>query len=204
MSGISSIKQLCEAEFEGRTRYTEWSKRPTPATAAGLWYDLNTAGGNPPAKQWFDAAPLTAQQVKQSTDGGIYHGGPVSAAGFKKYLRMMRISCAAAAPLPLSIMLCDFLLYYPTIDDGVTDPQVMTNNVTLPRYTTGAGVQMMAVTISARTGGQSFTVSYTNQDGVAGRTSEASVQNDGSRRHNHDFFNKYTVRWPSVYCFTVR
>jgi hypothetical protein len=74
-------------------------------------------------------------------------------------------------------MICDYLLYYPTVEEGTTDEQVMTNTQTLPRYTDGAGVQMMAVTISARTGGQSFTVNYTNQDGVAGRVSVAAVEN---------------------------
>jgi hypothetical protein len=40
-------------------------------------YALTGASGNPKAKQWFDAAPLTAQQIKQSTDGGIFHGGGI-------------------------------------------------------------------------------------------------------------------------------
>ena len=46
----------------------------------------------------------------------------------------------------MSIILADYLLYYPTIVDGNTDPQVMNNTVTLPRYTDGKGVMMMAVT----------------------------------------------------------
>jgi hypothetical protein len=53
----------------------------------------------------------------------------------------------------------------------------MDNTITLPRYTTGAGVQMMAVTIAARTGGQSFFVTYTNSAGVPGRTSGTVIQN---------------------------
>lgn len=177
MSGVSSVKQLCEAEFEGRTRYTEWVKNISQATNQGIWFDLTGSAGNPRAKQWFDAAPLTAQQVKQSTDGGIYHGEAVSAAGFRKFLRTVRVGCVSATPLPMTIMLCDYLLYYPTIEDAVTDPQVMDNTITLPRYTTGAGVQMMVVNITARTGGQSFYVTYTNSDGVAGRTSDTVVQN---------------------------
>ena len=53
----------------------------------------------------------------------------------------------------------------------------MDNTVTLPRYTDGKGVQMIAVTTGARTGGQSFTVKYTNQDGVTGRISGTMIQN---------------------------
>jgi hypothetical protein len=177
MSGIRNVKELCEAEWAGRTRYTEWVKNVNQVTTAGIWYDITGSAGNPRAKQWFDAAPLTAQQVKQSTDGGIFHGSNVSGDGFRKFLRSIRSGCSSATPLPCTLWICDYLLYYPTIEEGTTDEQVMTNSLTLPRYTTGADVQMMAVTISSRTGGQSFTVNYTNSAGVSGRTSVAAVQN---------------------------
>jgi hypothetical protein len=77
----------------------------------------------------------------------------------------------------MNAILCDYLLYYPTIDDGTTDEQLMDNTVTLSRYTTGKGVRMIAVTTGARTGGQTFTVKYTNQDGVTGRISQVVTQN---------------------------
>ena len=83
----------------------------------------------------------------------------------------------AATALPMNAILCDYLLYYPTIDDGTTDEQVMDNTVTLSRYADGRGVQMIAVTTGARTGGQTFTVKYTNQDGVTGRVSQVVIQN---------------------------
>lgn len=170
-----NVRTLVDAELDGKTRYSEFVKNVTQVTTAGLWYDLTGAAGNPRAKQWFDSAPLTAAQIRQSTDGGIFHGSNVSTA--TKYLRFLRAACASATPLPMPLILCDYLLYYPTIEDGNTDPQTMDNTVTLPRYTDGVGVQMMAVTISSRTGGQSFTVSYTNSDGVSGRTTPAVVQN---------------------------
>ena len=174
---VASVKDAVDAQLEGRSRTTEWVKNVTQTTTAGVWFDLTGSSGNPRAKQWFDAAPLTAQQIRQSTDGGIFHGSDVGGDGYTKYLRSVRLQCVSATPLPLNVILMDYLLYYPTIEDSVTDPQVMTNTNTLPRYTTGAGVQMMAVTISARTGGQQFTVSYTNQAGVSGRTSGVMTQN---------------------------
>lgn len=170
-----TVRDVVDAENAGKTRFSEFVKTVTQTTTAGVWYDLTGAGGNPRAKQWFDAAPLTAAQIKQSTDGGIFHGASVSPA--LKYLRMLRLACASATPLPMPVILCDALLYYPTIEDGTTDPQMMDNTLTLPRYTDGEGVQMMAVTISSRTGGQSFTVSYTNSDGTAGRTTPDVRQN---------------------------
>lgn len=172
---IGSTRELVDAELAGRSRNYEFVKNVTQVTTAGIWYDLTGSAGNPKAKQWFDAAPLTAQTIAQSTDGGIFHGGNVSPA--EKYLRFMRAACATATPLPMTLILCDYLLYYPSIEDGNTDPQVMDNTIPLSRYADGNGVQMMAVTISARTGGQTFSVSYTNQDGTAGRTSPTVKQN---------------------------
>ena len=172
---VQTIRSIVDAEISGQTRFSEFVKNVNQVTTAGLWYDVSGASGNPRAKQWFDAAPLTAQQIKQSTDGGIYHGH--APANQTKFLRFLRAACASATPLPMSVMLMDFLLYYPSIEDGNTDPQVMDNTSALPRYTSGAGVQMMAVTISSRTGGQSFSVTYTNSDGVAGRVTPLVVQN---------------------------
>ncbi len=172
---IGSTRELVDAELAGRSRNYEFVKNVTQVTTAGIWYDLTGSAGNPKAKQWFDAAPLTAQTIAQSTDGGIFHGGNVTPA--EKYLRFMRAACATATPLPMTLILCDYLLYYPSIEDGNTDPQVMDNTIPLSRYADGNGVQMMAVTISARTGGQTFSVSYTNQDGTAGRTSPTVTQN---------------------------
>lgn len=73
------------------------------------------------------------------------------------------------------LLLADYLLYYPFIDtDAVGELQEMVPSVSLPRYATGAGVQMMAVGQSASSAVGTFTVSYTNQDGVAGRTSQTT------------------------------
>lgn len=173
---VQTIRSIVDAEIDGKTRFSEFVKNINQVTTAGIWYDITGSAGNPKAKQWFDAAPLTAQQIKQSTDGGIYHGHSLNGTA-TKYLRLLRAACASATPLPMSVMLMDFLLYYPSIEDGSTDPQVMDNTLTLPRYTSGSGVQMMAVTISARTGGQSFSVNYTNSEGVAGRVTPNVIQN---------------------------
>lgn len=175
--GVSSNRQLVDAELDGRVRAYEWVKNVNQVTTAGIWYDLTGSSGNPRAKQWFDAAPLVAQQIRQSTDGGVFHGGPVAPEGRSKFLRSMRAQCVTATPLPMTLWMCDYLLYYPSIEDGNVDPQVMDNTLPLPRYESGAGVQMMAVTVSARTGGQKFVVTYTNSDGVTGRTAQTVTQN---------------------------
>jgi hypothetical protein len=170
-----NYRELVDAERAGRENRYAWRKNPSAVTTAGIWYDLATAQGTPKAKNWFDATPLTAAQVSFSADRGMFHGYDVSP--YTKYLRLTTVMANAATALPMGMILCDYLLYYPTIDDSELEPQVMDNTVTLPRYTDGVGVQMMAVTLSARTGGQSFYVTYTNSDGVSGRVSQTVVQN---------------------------
>ena len=83
--GFNGIKDIVDAELAGQVRNYQWRKTPSQVTTAGIWFDLANTSGMPPAKQWFDAAPLTATQIKQSTDKGIYHGQNVAPA--QKYPR---------------------------------------------------------------------------------------------------------------------
>jgi hypothetical protein len=175
MSGLKTIGEIVNCELEGRVRDYIWRKTPSQATTTGIWFDLSMSPGMPTPKYWFDAAPLTARAITQSLDGGLYHGPNVNPS--EKYLRKITTQASAVTALPMTAILCDYLIYYPTIDDGTTDEQVMDNTVTLPRYTDGKGVQMIAVTTGARTGGQSFTVKYTNSDGVADRVTQIVKQN---------------------------
>jgi len=68
-----------------------------------------------------------------------------------------------------------YLGFYGFIDESVLDPQPLDNTLAPTRYADGRGVQMMPVVVAGHTGGQPFTVTYTNQDGVAGRVSESVV-----------------------------
>jgi len=178
MSGFSNIGELVDSELKGQSSNYTWRKTPSQVTTAGLWFDLSMSPGNPRPKYWFDAPPLVAKQISQSEDGGIFHGANKTPA--KKFLNTFTGMTSTATALPVPIILCDYLLYYPSCDDSVTDPQIMDNSVTLPRYTDGDGVQVIAVSVAGRTGGQSFSFSYTNQDGTSGRTSQTVFQNSAS------------------------
>lgn len=175
---ITGINQLVQAELDGKERCYTWSKRPSQTTTAGLWFDLSMSPGRPVPKYWFDAPPGIAKQISYSADGGLEHGGGVSPS--EKYLRLTTGIATAATALPLTMILCDYLLYYPSIDDSVLDEQVMDNTVTLPRYTDGEGVQVIAVSVAGRTGGARFYFTYTNSKGVTGRTSQICYQNNSS------------------------
>lgn len=74
--------------------------------------------------------------------------------------------------LLLPRILCDYLLYYPFVDMSIAggEFQPMVNDTaSLTRYTDGEGVQIMAVEVASQIGSSQFYVTYTNQDGVAGR-----------------------------------
>lgn len=173
---IVRIKDVVDCELEGRTRYYGFNKTPTVATIASIWFDISMSGGNPRPKYWFDATPMVAQVVRQSTDGGIYHGANVSPSAM--YLRQIGGVCANLVSA-INVTLLDYLLYYPSIDEGTTDVQVMDNTNTLTRYTDGKGVQILPVIVGASSSTAQFFVTYTNSDGVAGRTSATVALNTG-------------------------
>jgi len=151
-----------------------WRKNPTQATTSGYWFDMSMSPGNP-VPQYYIGAVGTAVQMKQSTDGGLWHGANV--APKTKYLRQITTRATAVTAIPMAMMLLDYLMFYSFIDEGTTDEQPLINNVTLPRYQDGKGVQVMAVSVASRTGGQQFQINYTNSDGVAGRISKPVVEN---------------------------
>jgi len=175
---IQNQEQLIQAEVDGKVRHYTWRKTPSQVTTAGLWFDLSMSPGRPVPKYWFDAPPMVAKTVGYSTDGGLEHGGGVSPS--EKYLRLTTGIATAATALPLTMILCDYLLYYPSIDDSVLDEQIMDNTVTLPRYTDGEGVQVVAVSVAGRTGGARFYFTYTNSEGVSGRVSQTVYQNSAA------------------------
>ena len=170
---ITSHADLVDAELSGAVLEYVWRKSPTQATASNYWFDLSMSPGNPGPKYWFDAPPGVAKTISRTDDGGINHGPNVTPS--KKYLRLISGVTTSATPLPMEFVLCDYLLYYPSIDESTTDVQSLTNTATLPRYTDGAGVQVIAVIVAAGGAKQSFTFTYTNQDGVAGRTSSGLI-----------------------------
>lgn len=158
-----------------KTHYSFWRKTPSQVTVSGYWFDMSLSPGNP-NPQYYAASPLIAQQMKKSTDGGLNHGPNVTPS--YKFLKRFLMMSASGTGLPMPYILADYLLYYPFVDTGTNDEQILTNSVSLPRYTDGLGVQMMAVSVAANSSLQpTFTVSYTNSEGTAGRTSAPCVLN---------------------------
>ena len=126
--------------------------------------------GNP-VPNYYAAAPNVSIALKQSTDGGIPHGGNVAQLGYKKHLKSFTAMTVTAAAVPLPMILCDYLMFYPFVDMSITDTQPMTNTITLPRNVSGEGVQIMAVEVAGQSGvgNPQVFVTYTNSQGVSGR-----------------------------------
>jgi hypothetical protein len=70
----------------------------------------------------------------------------------------------------MTVTLCDYVMYYPFVDMDSTDQQTMINSIPLPRYTDGAGLQLMMISHTTYVGGQTFQINYVNQAGVARTT----------------------------------
>ena len=175
--GFRNVAAFAAAENAGQTWYSTWRKSPSQVTTIGIWFDLSMSPGSP-VPQYYAASPLIGAPMSYSDEQGLMHGRNVSPS--TKHLKSVTVMATTATALPMPMMLCDYLFYYPFIDEGSTDEQLLDNTLTLPRYTDGEGVQMMAVSVAGRTGGQSFTVSYTNSDGVAGRSTGSVAQNSVS------------------------
>lgn len=169
---INSYKTLAEAHTDGKTIFTPFRKLPAIATTAGVWFDLSLAPGTP-KPNYYTGAELTATTL--SGNNGIYHGQAV--APENKFLAELCVSTVAAALAPSTFWLCDYLLFYPLVDMDNTDVQELDNTVTLPRYATGDGVQAFLVATNPYIGGASYTINYTNSDGVAGRVSQTATCN---------------------------
>ena len=159
-----SVRQYADAFAAGRSHFCSLRKIPSQASVAGWWVDLSMAAGNP-LPNYYASSPLTAAVL----DGqrGIFHGADKAPSS----KRLCDISLMTpTAGLVGAYMLLDYLLYYPFVDGDDTDVQVMDNTISLPRYASGDGVQVMAVAVAPTTGSGRFTFDYVNQSGVT-RTS---------------------------------
>lgn len=173
---MRNIKEIVDSFHCGKTSIISWRKSPVAVTPARVWYDLSMTPGNP-LPQYYAASPLTSVILNKS-DGGLYvNTGDTYT---KTYISKLTVISNSATALPLQIILLDYIMFYPFIDEGTTDEQILTTSSPLPRWTNGQGVMIMAVSVAGRTGGQYFKVKYVNQDGVADRETTITIQNSTS------------------------
>ena len=171
MAGFRNARAWSDAETSGQSHYTSFRKAvSSTATTTNAWIDYSYFPGSPVAN-FYASEPLAAAYVEASR--GIYVPTISPKTQWLRDLQLMSAASSGTSTLNgrQQIVLADLLMYYPFVDtDAVGEQQDMINDVTLPRYTSG---NVIAVGQSAASTNGTFTFSYTNQDGTAGRTSQA-------------------------------
>jgi hypothetical protein len=165
---LPSYNAILAALDAGKGQTTFWGKNSL-STGAGTPWSLWFQTGSPGTGS-ISGTALDATQATKSTTGAM----PFSNAGGGDALRLVGISAMAGTALAGRFILVDRLLYYPgiTISSGGS-PVALTAGASIPRYTTGAGVMAFleaAGSVTHSTG--TMSLSYTNQDGTASRTTE--------------------------------
>lgn len=160
MAGFRNLSRYARSYDEGRMYSTTFRKVPSQASTAGWWVDLSMAAGFP-VPNYYASNPLESAVLNGGR--GIYHGDDKSPAS--KHLAEFQLVTPTAG-LVGNYTLMDYVMYYPFIDTDTSDEQAFDNTTTLPRYSTGDGVQAMAVALAPTAGGGSFYFTYYNQAGV--------------------------------------
>ena len=107
-------------------------------------------------------------------EAAIWHGGNVSTD--TKHLVNFGAWTQAAVGAPSVLLLVDMLGCYPRIVTSSASSQALNNTLTLPRYTSGAGVRAYyAINTAPGATAQNFSMNYTNSTPTAGRSLGATV-----------------------------
>ncbi len=165
MSGLTTAGQIAALDEAGQCWVTQFRKAlSSAATITNAWVDYSYAAGSPPAN-FYASSPLEAAELEASR--GIYLPAVSPATQHIKSLTLMTATATAAGRQ--TVILADYLMYYPFIDtDAVGEEQILVNNITIPRY---SGGKVIAVSQSASSAVGQFTFNYTRHDGTAGRAS---------------------------------
>ena len=117
---------------------------------------------------------VTAQTITgTATPNGLYTGGNVSPS-IKNVLNVAAYS-GAATSAPAVLMLVDQVAMFTVSSVTTTGAQNFTGTQTLPRYTTGAGLQAFIVpSVVMGVGTPTIQLGYTNAAGTASRLTPAS------------------------------
>lgn len=161
--GFNSIVDTVNAMEVGQTWTSYWYKSSGPTIAVPRWVDCSVGSGVP-TYQAYSATPLAFTAQNGGTNKFIYTGPSISN-NQQKYLFSWQFYTSTANIL--SALLVDVLGFYAAIDGDVTDLQTFDNTTTLPRYTSGDGVQMFMIQAAPGVSNGTATINYTNSDDVA-------------------------------------
>ena len=153
MAGFTSLDDMInEMTVNGKYRRCDWNKltHAVGAQAAGTWYALPHATGNPSAMTLGAVGTnLAFHPACDRTAGAIYHGGDVSPD--QKHLIAASAFSAAATTMPAVFMLVDMLGWYPVTSTTTTGNQALINSKTFTSTAATPAVLTLAATWDAQT-----------------------------------------------------
>ncbi len=170
MPGFTGYNDLYNEIALGKLHSISYRKVTSNANAgaAGSWYEFLTATGSPRAVSFSGSAGV-ATAMNRSTSGALPLNGDVSTD--LRFLFNISFGSNTSTVPAGTLILCDFLLYYPNININAS-PTALNNTVTLPRYTSGNGVMAsVIVTTPLTTSAPALTFTWTDN----GNNSRSSV-----------------------------
>lgn len=160
--GFSSIADITTALDNGQFWSQHYIKPGVVGQSLGITSDLSGNSGIPVLSP-YAATPLAFTPQSHDRNKFVFTG-PTPPAGQSKYIMTweMRHSSTQAR---VTYTLCDLLGFYAAIDSDSVDLQTMDNTLTLPRYTSGEGVQMVIQNSVATSASNIATIEYVNHLG---------------------------------------
>jgi hypothetical protein len=115
--------------------------------------------------------------MSSTGDQGALWPGAVTGGTATKHLLNMSAMTSGGTVVPTTLMLVDLLGVYARMDSSYTSAFTLANTLTLPRYTTGAGVMAFNCVFptATLTGAHNMAITYTNQAGAGSHAMPQSV-----------------------------
>jgi hypothetical protein len=164
MAGFSSRRDL-ESEIALGKSKTEYFYKVALSNAGtgGQPEEWFTSTGSPGAISFSGSAGV-ATQLTNTASGALSPLSEGNVSTDKRYLLDFRVSTSATTISPGMLYLVDMLLYYPSCTQ-VSPVTTLDNTATLPRYTSGDGVQIGLFIQTAMSGSPQVTTTYTDNSG---------------------------------------
>ena len=162
--GWSSMDDLInEITTNGKFQRSTFQKTSIngATSAAGRWHSLFQSNGIPSAGVYSGTAGVAT--VLNSSSAGALPLGDATVTPDTRHILNIQAVTPSTVVTPASLILCDFLLYYPAcvITGAAT---ALNNTATLPRYTDGIGVECIVECQTANGATQpALTLNYKDQ-----------------------------------------
>lgn len=188
---LLAAQDITEAFEQGRT-WESFARKigGVGSGAASYLGDWCQGTGIPNFDARISGEPQTLYPVVSGGKEQLYHGPNM--APYRRYLHSVESASFQGLNTACSFMVYDLLAYYPFID-GDAGFQTMDNTLSLPRYTDGAGVQMVLLnTVIPQTSGSSnVVIEFVNQDGATVSTPVFSITTSNSNAYHQQGINNF-------------